>query len=366
MEIDYSGYPSMNGWDQRQDLRRAVGTRYNLLLIPEFLKDPSHDVVLLDAFAYLLRSSLRVVFSDDERITLRRVSRERKMKYSNSSIDYFTEMANSHDWRTGIPSPFRDEVELEAMIWDVEYKTHIFEQNARYDMMDDWDRKYAQLKQYFLDNAPTWGFWSRWYDGMLTGRPLNWELQRDVVLQIADEDWEKGAGHIAGLIEQIERASIRGPSQKEVETQVQKVLQNALVHETSARGLERLVQMAIDAYRREISNALPDELEPLEHLPFIFDAIAVILAGQAPATQKEAKLCHLVTEMAATIDTLNRRLSGWKSRQTGNSGRQLFADAFYARAGERSADAMTQAVAQCFQDVILPEVGRDFPQIGKD
>jgi hypothetical protein len=49
----------------------------------------------------------------------------------------------------------------------------------------------------------TWAFWLRWWDGMLAGRPLDWDLQQDVAL-IPDDDWQKGPAHIAAIIRDIE------------------------------------------------------------------------------------------------------------------------------------------------------------------
>jgi len=48
-----------------------------------------------------------------------------------------------------------------------------------------------------------WGFWRRWYDGMLAGAPLDWELQRRVAL-IPDEVWKDGPGVVAAAIAGIE------------------------------------------------------------------------------------------------------------------------------------------------------------------
>lgn len=36
----------------------------------------------------------------------------------------------------------------------------------------------------------------------MNGEPLDWELQREIAL-LPDDDWDKGAAHIAGLIEEI-------------------------------------------------------------------------------------------------------------------------------------------------------------------
>ncbi len=53
-----------------------------------------------------------------------------------------------------------------------------------------------------------WAFWLDWYEGFLNGRPLDWRLQREIAL-IPDEEWDKGAEHIAGLIRQIEARRLR-------------------------------------------------------------------------------------------------------------------------------------------------------------
>ena len=66
----------------------------------------------------------------------------------------------------------------------------------------DWaangrDELYAWL------SAPEWDFWKRWYDALLRGHPLNWDLQTEIAL-IPDADWKKGPAHIATLITEIE------------------------------------------------------------------------------------------------------------------------------------------------------------------
>jgi hypothetical protein len=55
------------------------------------------------------------------------------------------------------------------------------------------------------DDAPTWDFWARWWDGAQKGEPLDWALQEKVAL-IPDADWEQGPEHIAGVIRGIEEA----------------------------------------------------------------------------------------------------------------------------------------------------------------
>ena len=52
------------------------------------------------------------------------------------------------------------------------------------------------------DQHPEWAFWREWYQGFLDGKPLNWELQKEIA-EIPGADWELGPKRIAGLIEGI-------------------------------------------------------------------------------------------------------------------------------------------------------------------
>jgi hypothetical protein len=54
-----------------------------------------------------------------------------------------------------------------------------------------------------LDDDSAWAFWRRWYHGFLIGRPLEWELQRQVAL-IDNAIWEAGPEAVAAEIEKAE------------------------------------------------------------------------------------------------------------------------------------------------------------------
>jgi hypothetical protein len=61
----------------------------------------------------------------------------------------------------------------------------------------------SALRAYWLKNSAIWGFWERWYDGMLNGQPLPWDFQEAVAL-IPGEIWEDGAEAVAAEIAKIE------------------------------------------------------------------------------------------------------------------------------------------------------------------
>ncbi|MEM7631024.1 MAG: hypothetical protein AAF227_03255, partial [Pseudomonadota bacterium] len=61
----------------------------------------------------------------------------------------------------------------------------------------------AKLSAFWDQDRATWGFWARWYDGMLHGAPMDWEVQQEVAL-IPDEVWTEGPTAVAREIEKIE------------------------------------------------------------------------------------------------------------------------------------------------------------------
>ncbi len=54
------------------------------------------------------------------------------------------------------------------------------------------------------DPPGTWDFWIRWWDGLLSGHPVNWNLQEKIVL-IPDDIWNAGAEQVAEAIRRIEQ-----------------------------------------------------------------------------------------------------------------------------------------------------------------
>jgi hypothetical protein len=49
-----------------------------------------------------------------------------------------------------------------------------------------------------------WGFWVKWYDSVLDGKPLNGDMLVEIA-EIKGEDWEKGEARISFLIGEIQK-----------------------------------------------------------------------------------------------------------------------------------------------------------------
>ncbi len=55
------------------------------------------------------------------------------------------------------------------------------------------------------DPPERWAFWTRWWDGVLSGRHVDWELQRQVAL-IPDDIWRQGPDAVAEAIAKLEES----------------------------------------------------------------------------------------------------------------------------------------------------------------
>lgn len=233
----------------------------------------------------------------------------------------------------------------------------------------------------FLDAEPeVWGFWKRWYQGMFEGRPMGWDLQRRVAL-IPETVWQEGPASVAAEIARIEAAF--GPiTPQAAKAQANRLKERPVVAATAAKGLAAIIQMATDAYRREVCNALPEALEPLERLPGLLDTIAVKVISDCP----EDELAQLVVMMGGTIAELNLRLrrarEEVKSRPVADEKRgrrSLIREGFYTNIGGMMSGALfstalwgalfagsqtligpaaadlVDGLGQCYEDMIGPE-----------
>lgn len=86
---------------------------------------------------------------------------------------------------------------LEFPLWQNRWKPEI-------PLAKQWTKIWKHLDAHPLD----WSFWIDWYQGILDGRPQNWEMLEEIAL-IDPEDWDKGAEHVNGLISGIQAQYLR-------------------------------------------------------------------------------------------------------------------------------------------------------------
>lgn len=190
----------------------------------------------------------------------------------------------------------------------------------------DWLSSALAEQDNLLDSGPEWAFWRDWYQGFLVGEPLDWELQRRVVVKIKEEIWEAGPEAVAEAIERIrEDIDGEGPfdrpgSVPEVEKKtlvqyVRKLLENPEFSELSATGAADAIEKVVTDYKREApSNCLPEELAHLEALPALFRSIARNFKSMASMEEKKADLIAQITNLNDKVARLEAELKAAKEK----------------------------------------------------
>lgn len=54
----------------------------------------------------------------------------------------------------------------------------------------------------YYSQSNTWSYWGDWYQGLLEGKLIDWDIQ-NAIIAIPEPDWDKGPAHIADKIEEI-------------------------------------------------------------------------------------------------------------------------------------------------------------------
>lgn len=125
----------------------------------------------------------------------------------------------------------------------------------------DLDWRQEKLTAFWQSAPEVWGFWQRWYEGMLNGEPLPWELQEKVAL-IPEEDWEEGPERVAEVIRRIEAEFIGNTLKERIEFSVSgrlTLVAQPVGEERQLGYLLDTVQDALDLATAGLRNELPDD-----------------------------------------------------------------------------------------------------------
>lgn len=185
----------------------------------------------------------------------------------------------------------------------------IFSQSLWYNGAPNW---LSHVRAGFADtmhgelNMP---FWARWFQAMHDGRPLNWEMQKEIAL-IPERDWEKGAAQMAPIIAEIEARYAKPKLPPEAfRRQAEELVARPVPTTMSAEGIAAQIETALEAYATETgANQLPPGLEVLEMMPRTLRAIAVGVSDHSETDDRISELEALVEKYAAENAILVERL----------------------------------------------------------
>ena len=154
--------------------------------------------------------------------------------------------------KLGYPSPSVAQPVLNTLMDQIEADTQISGEKYWMPLWSgtppDWflatDKQ--MRKVWASDPNENWDFWTRWWDGLVAGQPLDWALQEKVAL-IPDDIWQQGPAAVARAIREIEEQDSYNVSQA-TRAKAEKLLRAAIGTFTfdQVRGLITLGPFAED------------------------------------------------------------------------------------------------------------------------
>lgn len=152
-----------------------------------------------------------------------------------------------------------------------------------------------------------WSFWIEWYEGILNGTPMDWDLIFKISTEISEKDWKAGQSRVAVRIEEIKQEFYGNPlDQDALRSHLQKVVDSPAVFADSAESVASLTLDAIDRFKsmEPQCNRLPEGYATFEELPRQFSAISIVLRSSDSGDAKAAKLQDEVNRLNVLIQKL--------------------------------------------------------------
>lgn len=136
-------------------------------------------------------------------------------------------------------------------------------------LADSW----AALKEQWAEDDADWSFWIKWYEGILNGTPMPWELTHRIALEVTEKEWEAGQTVVAARIAEIRARYDLEQSAREVEAQLSAFVPAAslpprghnnppeLIDEPSLLNEIAALRLAVTTLKEQAESASPQKAE---------------------------------------------------------------------------------------------------------
>ncbi|MEO9897995.1 MAG: hypothetical protein ABJD13_18550 [Paracoccaceae bacterium] len=175
---------------------------------------------------------------------------------------------------------------------------------------------YEKLIAHFGNNPKVWGFWLEWYEGILNGTPLPWDLSFQIATTLTEEDWDAGPAHVADRIREIEEnrtgsqtSENKTPPEKVSQSNVISLFDRSEIVQASMASLSESLTLRVDAFnRQERVNEVIPIVQTFENLSAIADQISLAVRRGRSADGAETTLALEVGRLRAEVENLRSQL----------------------------------------------------------
>jgi hypothetical protein len=158
-----------------------------------------------------------------------------------------------------------------------------------------------------------WQFWREWYQGMLDGTPMDWDLQLQVAL-IKGPIWDAGPEAVANEIRVIRKAIQSTSTEAEQRfsefepSSLDRVYANAPMINVSLSHLSVQIEEARSRFHENGPNQIPETFQFLVELPGSLERVTSILRQPARTSETEDKLRAEIGRLKAQAASLEHDL----------------------------------------------------------
>lgn len=177
---------------------------------------------------------------------------------------------------------------------------------------------WVELKGQLEKDDADWSFWVDWYEGILNGTPMDWNLIFRIAMEVTPKQWAAGQAVVAERINEI-RKDFDGSHREELRQErfepqsVELIYSYKHIAVSSTQTIAINISDAFEELRRESGlNETPDAFRPLEAMPSSLKKISKLLySTRTPDTEQElreelgrlnAKIAALEAELAKLRD----------------------------------------------------------------
>lgn len=169
------------------------------------------------------------------------------------------------------------------------------------------------LRDELVSQSDYWLFWVSWYESLLEGASIDWNLFYEIASTLTKKDWETSPREVYDKIKEIESRYLNLSDGNLRQTTyepkaVDRIFEQKLSVSNFAKSVSLEISTAIETFYRESGqNEIPEELRPLAAIPDSLVRIDKILINEKNETSERAlreeigrlnaKVAHLESEL---------------------------------------------------------------------
>ncbi|MCV2871415.1 hypothetical protein OEZ71_03805 [Defluviimonas sp. WL0050] len=176
------------------------------------------------------------------------------------------------------------------------------------------ERIWESVKEKWVGSGHDWAFWISWWDGVLSGQQVDWELQRQVT-EISEDIWQLGPDAVAAEIARLEKVAVAGGAEaanEKARPNLSALQRNAHAVRLQLEALLFFVEEEIERLRGQnsLSSRERDALTlRLEMLGKIVEAVKLMREAFEEEAPRQNALVVVEAQLPAVVEAADKAVT---------------------------------------------------------